>query len=55
MLKGQARFRRSDLMIEIQDCGAKAFGIVTLITFLVGTILAFMGAVQLQQFGAQIR
>ena len=51
---GKARFRRVDLMIVIQDCGASAFGIVTLITFLVGVILAFMGAVQLQQFGAAI-
>src|SRR5271167_1183751 len=51
---GKARFRRTDLMIVIQDCGASAFGIVTLVTFLVGVILAFMGAVQLQQFGATI-
>src|SRR6202795_4226075 len=51
---GKARFRRVDLMIVIQDCGASAFGIVTLVTFLVGVILAFMGAVQLQQFGASI-
>ena len=51
---GKARFRRVDLMIVLQDCGANAFGIVTLVTFLVGTILAFMGAVQLQQFGATI-
>ena len=51
---GKARFRRVDLMIIIQDCGADAFGIVTLVTFLVGVILAFMGAVQLQQFGAAI-
>jgi phospholipid/cholesterol/gamma-HCH transport system permease protein len=51
---GKARFRRVDLMIIIQDCGANAFGIVTLVTFLVGVILAFEGAVQLQQFGATI-
>jgi phospholipid/cholesterol/gamma-HCH transport system permease protein len=51
---GQVRFRRVDLMIIIQDCGARAFGIVTLVTFLVGVILAFEGAVQLQQFGASI-
>ena len=51
---GKARFRRADLMIVIQDCGASAFGIVTLVTFLVGVILAFEGAVQLQQFGASI-
>ena len=41
-------------MIAIQDCGASALGIVTLVSFLVGVILAFMGAVQLQQFGAAI-
>jgi len=51
---GKARFRRIDLMIVIQDCGASAFGIVTLVSFLVGVILAFMGAVQLQKFGAAI-
>jgi phospholipid/cholesterol/gamma-HCH transport system permease protein len=51
---GKARFRKIDLMVVIQDCGAEAFGIVTMVTFLVGTILAFMGAVQLQQFGATI-
>lgn len=54
LISGKARFRHVDLMIEIQDCGARAFGIVTLISFLVGVILAFMGAVQLQQFGASI-
>jgi len=51
---GRARFRMVDLMVIIQDCGANAFGIVTLISFLVGVILAFMGAVQLQKFGAAI-
>jgi phospholipid/cholesterol/gamma-HCH transport system permease protein len=51
---GRARYRRIDLKIAIQDCGPNAFGIVTLISFLVGTILAFMGAVQLEQFGASI-
>ncbi|MFZ2062193.1 MAG: ABC transporter permease [Candidatus Binatus sp.] len=51
---GKARFRRVDLMMTIQECGASAFGIVTLVTFLVGVILAFEGAVQLQQFGASI-
>src|SRR6185437_8504887 len=53
-IAGSARYRRVDLMVAIQDCGANAFGIVTLISFLVGTILAFMGAVQLEQFGASI-
>ncbi len=54
LLVGKARFRRSDLMLTIQECGAQALPIVSLISFLVGLILAFVGAVQLQQFGAQI-
>jgi len=52
-LRGRAYFRRSDLALILQDCGAQALPIVSLISFLVGLILAFMGAVQLQQFGAQ--
>lgn len=54
LLRGKARLRRSDLAVYIQDCGAGALPIVTLISFLVGLILAFVGAVQLRQFGAQI-
>jgi phospholipid/cholesterol/gamma-HCH transport system permease protein len=54
LVRGTARYRKSDLMDVIQQSGANALGIVTLITFLVGIILAFMGAVQLQQFGASI-
>jgi phospholipid/cholesterol/gamma-HCH transport system permease protein len=51
---GRARFRRSDLVGIIFECGAAALPIVTLISFLIGLILAFVGAIQLQQFGAQI-
>jgi phospholipid/cholesterol/gamma-HCH transport system permease protein len=50
----KARYRSSDLLLLIQQCGAQALPIVTLISFLVGVILAFVGAVQLKQFGAQI-
>ena len=53
-LRGKARYRRVDLVEVVQECGANAVGIVTLISFLVGVILAFMGAVQLSQFGASI-
>jgi len=49
---GKASFRRSDLMVLIQECGVDALPIVTLISFLVGLILAFVGAVQLEMFGA---
>lgn len=50
----KVRFRLVDLVLLIQQCGAQALPIVTLISFLVGVILAFVGAVQLKQFGAQI-
>ncbi|MCF8128852.1 MAG: ABC transporter permease [Deltaproteobacteria bacterium] len=53
-LGGKARFRRSDLTRIIQDCGIEALPIVSLISLLVGLILAFVGAVQLTMFGAQI-
>jgi phospholipid/cholesterol/gamma-HCH transport system permease protein len=51
---GKARFRRSDLFLLLQECGAQALPIVSLISVLVGLILAFVGAVQLRLFGAQI-
>ena len=54
LLHGRVHFRRSDLTMLLQDCGAQALPLVTLISFLVGTILAFIGSVQLRQFGAQI-
>jgi len=54
LLRLKARYRASDLFLLIQQCGAQALPIVTLISFLVGVILAFVGAVQLKQFGAQI-
>jgi phospholipid/cholesterol/gamma-HCH transport system permease protein len=54
LLSGRARYRRSELFMIIQDCGAQAFPIVSLISLLVGLILAFVGAIQLQMFGAEI-
>ena len=54
LMTGKARFRRVDLVLFLRQCGAQALGIVTLISFLVGLILAFIGAVQLRKFGAQI-
>ncbi len=54
LLTGKARFRRSDFVLVLQDCGVQALPIVSLISILVGLILAFVGAVQLEQFGAQI-
>jgi phospholipid/cholesterol/gamma-HCH transport system permease protein len=54
LVLGRARFRREDLAFFLQDCGAGALPIVALISLLVGLILAFVGAVQLEMFGAEI-
>jgi phospholipid/cholesterol/gamma-HCH transport system permease protein len=54
LLIGKARYRPWDFLLFLQECGAQALPIVTLISFLVGVILAFVGAVQLKQFGGQI-
>ena len=54
LLTGRARFRRSDFLLVVQDCGARALPIVSLVNLLVGLILAFVGAIQLRAFGAQI-
>jgi phospholipid/cholesterol/gamma-HCH transport system permease protein len=52
--RGKANYRRSDLTLLIQDAGVQALPIITLISLLVGLILAFVGAIQLKMFGAQI-
>ena len=54
LLKGRARFRRSDFWMTLQQCGAEALPIVSLISFLIGLILAFVGGVQLANFGASL-
>ncbi len=54
LLRGRARFRMVDLGLMLQHSGADALPIITLISLLVGSIFAFVGAVQLEQFGAAI-
>jgi phospholipid/cholesterol/gamma-HCH transport system permease protein len=53
-LRGRASYRRSDLWLSVQRAGVEAMPIVALVSFLMGVILAFVGAIQLQQFGADI-
>lgn len=53
-VSGRAVMRRIDFEFALEDCGYKAFGIVSLVSFMVGLILAFVGALQLKMFGAQI-
>ncbi|WP_228124841.1 MlaE family ABC transporter permease [Candidatus Methylospira mobilis] len=54
LIRGKAKMRRVDLMLFIQEAGGNALPIVTLISILVGLILAFVGSIQLSRFGAQI-
>lgn len=51
---GRTAARNVDFLFALEDCGPKAMGIVSLISFMVGLILAFVGAIQLKTFGAQI-
>ncbi len=53
-LVGKAVFRSKDFWMILGDCGPKSIMIVSLISFMVGLILAFVGAIQLKLFGAQI-
>jgi phospholipid/cholesterol/gamma-HCH transport system permease protein len=54
LLRGRASFRRSDFIHFLQAAGYDALPIVSLISLLVGSVLAFVGAVQLQMFGAEV-
>ena len=54
LLRGRARMRGGDFWAALQQCGPGALPIVALIASLVGLILAFVGAAQLQTFGAQL-
>ncbi len=54
LLAGRANSRREDFLTFLHQSGPDAFGIVTLTSFLVGMILAYLGAAQLAQFGAQV-
>ena len=51
---GQANTRFSDFKNFCYQAGPDAFAIISLTSVLVGMILAYLGAVQLQQFGAEI-
>jgi len=52
--RGTATYLKSDVTQHIQEAGAEAFPIVSLISFLIGMIFAFVGVMQLNMFGAGI-
>jgi phospholipid/cholesterol/gamma-HCH transport system permease protein len=54
LVRGRSIMRRSDLFWQLEQTGPRSLPIVSLTCFLVGLILAYMGAAQLQRFGAQI-
>ncbi|MEQ8803368.1 ABC transporter permease [Haliea sp.] len=54
LLRGRANTRFTDFRHFCYQAGPDAFAIISLTSILVGMILGYLGAVQLQQFGAGI-
>lgn len=52
--KTPQKFRWRDCLDEMQQCGAMALPIVSLISLLIGLIMAYQSAVLMRQFGADI-
>ncbi len=53
-MRGKSSARRTDFLFSLEECGPKAISITALISFMVGLILAFVGAIQLKTFGAEV-
>lgn len=54
LFTGRARVPIADVIEQLNECGPRALPIVTLLSFLIGGITAFVGIVQLRMFGAEI-
>lgn len=54
LIKRPHKFRWRDCVEEMQQCGAMALPIVSLISLLVGVIMAYQSAILMRQFGADI-
>jgi phospholipid/cholesterol/gamma-HCH transport system permease protein len=54
LITGKTYFRWDDFMLIVKRCGVDTLPLVSLISLLVGMILAFVGSIQLKMFGAQI-
>ena len=54
LLIGRSDMRTKDFLESARECGASALPIVTLISFLTGLTMAFVGSVQLEKFNAKI-
>lgn len=53
-MRGRTSMRAEDVWQQLHATGPSSLPIVSLVSFLVGLIIAYMGAAQLQRFGAQI-
>jgi phospholipid/cholesterol/gamma-HCH transport system permease protein len=53
-MRGRAQLRKSDFFSILQSTGPIALPIVSLLSFLTGLIIAFIGVIQLQKFAADI-
>jgi len=54
LIRGKSFARGRDFLVACRDCGASALPIVTLISYLTGLTMAFVGSVQLDKFNATI-
>lgn len=54
LITGKSRFRPKEFLLISEQVGGQALGIVGLISFLVGLILAFISIVQLSKLGAGV-
>jgi len=54
VMTGKAYFRWDDFMLLVRRCGVDTLLLVSLISLLVGMVLAFVASIQLKMFGAQI-
>ena len=53
-IRHPSQFRLTSLVHHCQETGLRAVPIVALMAFLIGVVLAFQGASQLKQFGAEV-
>jgi phospholipid/cholesterol/gamma-HCH transport system permease protein len=54
VIRHPRRFRMKSLVRQIELVGVSSLGIIGLMSFLIGIVVAQQGAVQLEQFGAEI-
>jgi phospholipid/cholesterol/gamma-HCH transport system permease protein len=53
-LRSFRRIRYKEILFEINECAIKALGVVGLITFLIGVVVAYQSSLQLKLYGANI-